>query len=32
MNKYYIKTYGCQMNVADSEHLSYDLKRRSYDL
>ena len=28
----YIKTYGCQMNVRDSEQVARDLATRGYDL
>ncbi|MFA6432040.1 MAG: tRNA (N6-isopentenyl adenosine(37)-C2)-methylthiotransferase MiaB [Candidatus Margulisiibacteriota bacterium] len=30
MQKYYIKTYGCQMNIADSEKLAAVLKEAGY--
>ena len=29
-NKYYIETYGCQMNVADSELVSSQLEKIGY--
>ncbi len=29
-NKYYIETYGCQMNVADSELVSAQLEKIGY--
>ncbi len=31
MNKYYIKTYGCQMNIADSERLAGVLESAGYE-
>src|SRR5271156_408572 len=32
MPSVFIKTYGCQMNVRDSEQVARDLARRGYDL
>jgi len=30
MEKYYIKTYGCQMNESDSEHIASFLEKKGY--